>query len=366
MIITVNATAVKFGGALSVLQHFIDYINFYDKDNKYIIFCGAGLKIKAENIIQVNIITNGWSERIMWDNWGFNKYLIKNRIVPSKIISFQNTGARTVFNVPQILYYHQPLPLYSKRWSIFKKRERLLFAYKHLYPVFVKWSLKYVDKVFIQQHFLKQRFATKYRYSLDKIIVESIDIPLIHATSNNVNKSSDELFHIIFPASSLVYKNHIEIVQAIFKIKAKNIEQFKRIKVHFIGVTKDKMLPFVQEVINNNIDSSFIFEGTVPYEHMQEKYQHSDMLVFPSYIETLGLPLIEAAMNGLPILAADEDYAKEALNGYSNVTYLPVKNPDKWADAILQQMQHPTKGKDFLQMNPTRPAWEYFFEEIKK
>jgi len=39
--------------------------------------------------------------------------------------------------------------------------------------------------------------------------------------------------------------------------------------------------------------------------------------LFPSYIETFGLPLIEAAAFGLPIGVANEAYAHEVLKGYN-------------------------------------------------
>lgn len=50
---------------------------------------------------------------------------------------------------------------------------------------------------------------------------------------------------------------------------------------------------------------------------MAEEYCKS-ALIFPSYIETVGLPLVEAMSVGAVILAADCEYAHEVLDGYEN------------------------------------------------
>jgi glycosyltransferase involved in cell wall biosynthesis len=44
-------------------------------------------------------------------------------------------------------------------------------------------------------------------------------------------------------------------------------------------------------------------------------------VIFPSEIETFGLPLIEARSTNTPVLAIDLPYAREVLNGYANVKY---------------------------------------------
>ena len=61
--------------------------------------------------------------------------------------------------------------------------------------------------------------------------------------------------------------------------------------------------------------------GKISYEKVLEYYKNSDLLIFPSYIETLGLPLIEAKKFNLNILAVDLPYSREAIGSYKNVKY---------------------------------------------
>jgi glycosyltransferase involved in cell wall biosynthesis len=364
-LIAVNATATKSGGALIILQQFVDNILKYDTESTYFIFSDAEIIFseQQQNINQIKYGTNSYWKRIQWDFGGLNKYLIQNKIKPDIIISFQNTGVRINFESRQILYYHHPVALFPNKWSIFKKKERTLYMYKTIYPKIVKILLKYVDVVFVQLYFIKEAFVNLYSFDSNKIFVEYPYVPTMDRKSIPL-KLEDEYFHIIFPANSMIYKNHIEIVNALSHLSSDNQEFSQKIRVHFTGFKSNPCL--YNEIRKKNLEKNFIFEGVVSRERVISLMSGCDLLVFPSYIETFGLPLIEAAMFGLPILTVNLDYAKEVLQNYSNVKYLPINNPKAWADAIIYQMENKTKGKDFFQWKLDTQPWQLFFEEITK
>jgi len=45
--------------------------------------------------------------------------------------------------------------------------------------------------------------------------------------------------------------------------------------------------------------------GEVPYAEIQRYYEHAELFVFPSYIETFGHPLLEAMASGIPMVATE-------------------------------------------------------------
>jgi glycosyltransferase involved in cell wall biosynthesis len=47
---------------------------------------------------------------------------------------------------------------------------------------------------------------------------------------------------------------------------------------------------------------------------MPDLYAAAKALIYPSLYESFGLPLLEAAMAGLPIIAADIDYVRDVIN----------------------------------------------------
>jgi len=79
------------------------------------------------------------------------------------------------------------------------------------------------------------------------------------------------------------------------------------------------------------VKSNVILTGYIDKVSIAEKYAETDLLMFPSLIETMGLPLVEAAALGLPILSLKEKYSEEALLGYDNVEFLGTQDPSLWA-----------------------------------
>jgi glycosyltransferase involved in cell wall biosynthesis len=53
------------------------------------------------------------------------------------------------------------------------------------------------------------------------------------------------------------------------------------------------------------LDPAQILVGEMPFEKLRSVYRDASLLVFPSKLETFGLPLIEAMASGVPVLAAD-------------------------------------------------------------
>jgi len=88
----INATATKYGGALTILKGFLSEINKFDRKSLYYVFCGIDLdEFVSDNIEIVKVKTNGFGiggiKRIFWDVLGLFLYCKKNQINPNLIIS---------------------------------------------------------------------------------------------------------------------------------------------------------------------------------------------------------------------------------------------------------------------------------------
>ena len=88
-------------------------------------------------------------------------------------------------------------------------------------------------------------------------------------------------------------------------------------------------------------------------------------LIFPSYIETFGYPLIEAAQMGAIVLAADCDYAHEVLSGYENVYYFNPFEPKELAILIEKVISGEIERFDtFKKVEESNNTWEDVVNEI--
>ena len=82
-----------------------------------------------------------------------------------------------------------------------------------------------------------------------------------------------------------------------------------------------------------NIDQNIVWHGECSNAEMINLYLNSDAILFPSLVESFGLPLIEASSLGKKIFAIDKPYSKNVLKGYKGVSFL--KNDTKmWYESL--------------------------------
>ncbi len=345
--IIVNATALRYSGALSILKQFLHTIP--EDKYHYIVFVYSGitLNFNQNNVTLIPTDVISFTKRFCWDAFGLKRWLRKHNIVPVASISLQNTNFRTGFNIPNYIYYHQPVLFFDHTWSLLKKNEKLLWFYKNIYPFFVKLFINKKTIVFVQLNFIKESFAEKFKFPKNRIFVvyPKLDTPTqIHKNEIAMDKNTVNLF---FPAQPLFYKNHNTLFAA--------LEYLNKSFALFLTQVTNKDFPNTPNSINVNM------LGRVSDVALSNLYWNSDALVFPSYIETFGLPLTEAASIGLPIIASDLPYAREVLSDYDGVTFVKYNDAEGWANAISEIK----KGKRYQPIDvSTRPSWKYFFETI--
>lgn len=337
----VNATALDRSGALGILCQFVENI---PEDNwQWLIFVSDKISLCAlQPNVRIEPITGVKSmcKRLWWDAFGLNIWLKKNFIEPIACISLQNTGIRvSKKNIPHFIYYHQSIPFFKYSWNIMKVEHHTFWFYKYIYPIFVRLFLRKNTRIFVQLDFIKKGFVRKYHHSADNIEVFSPSV-IIPLKNERIDLPQDNL-NLFFPATPHFYKNHRIIIKAVN------------------GVSQ--LVKLYLTIEPSNYGKNVECLGIIPYDKVCAMYNSCDALLFPSYIETYGLPLLEAAMVGLPILAADLPYAREVLSGYAGVKFVKYDDVDAWVKAI----DCLGKGDRFKPIDiSSRPSWKELFDSI--
>ncbi|OPZ88840.1 MAG: D-inositol-3-phosphate glycosyltransferase [Firmicutes bacterium ADurb.Bin419] len=120
-----------------------------------------------------------------------------------------------------------------------------------------------------------------------------------------------------YPASGTTYKNHKLIVETLLKFHEKKIDNF--VVVFTLKGNENKHIKRLYNIVRkHNLPVTFI--GQITMEEVFNYYSKS-ILIFPSYIETFGLPMFEAKMHGSPVLASDCSFSHEILDDYNKVMY---------------------------------------------
>lgn len=354
--IIVNATALRTSGALTILYQFIDNIPSNSK-HKYLIFINRNVKTNDlnPNIQFVTTDITSFKDRFLWDAFFLKRWLKKNGIIPVSTLSLQNTNFNVGYTCPNFIYYHQSLPFFKNKWNFLKKKERVLWFYKVIYPFFVKLFIKKNTEVFVQLNFIKEGFIKRFKFSQSKIhvVFPNVEIPNDNRTRFLLDIDPSRI-NCFYPSTCFFYKNHQLILNAL-----KNIDKSITKKITLYLTLDRQELEFLSDFTNVEI----VFLGKISYLEVLWIYQNVDLLLFPSYIETLGLPLLEAAYFGLPIFASDLPFAKEVLDGYDGVTFLDYTDSQLWGKKIVEfSNSKKIKYKSFNKEEIN--SWTYLIKKI--
>lgn len=311
MNILVYDIAASEGGALSVLHEFYSKC-VEDKSNFFVFILSTPVFPSTDNIKVLNFkwIKKSWLHRLFFDYFKANLLVSKYKI--DKIISLQNIIVPNV-NCTQTVLVHNCFPFVKYKFSPIN--ETSLWLYKHIISYFIKKSIKHADRVIVQTKWMKNACIEKCHVNSNKVIIEkaSVDLKLIRS----FNKKSLKLKQFFFPATPLSYKNHWVIVKACKLLESQGISNYS-IGFTFLGNENSYANSILEYCKKNNLPIEF--KGSVKREELFEYYSKS-VLIFPSLVETVGLPLLEAKESGCPIIVADTEFAREVLSGYSSVIF---------------------------------------------
>lgn len=365
-IIVVNSTAAVNGGALTILNEFCSaIINLkIEPVYEFIFFTSIDLDIlKSSNIRVINIGENKSFKRILWDYYNFKKFLKRHNIHPNLIMSFQNTGVVYDKNCPQLIYYHNSICLTPHKWNPLKKSERVLWFYTKIYPAFVKALINSNSRFIVQANWIKDAFSKKFNVLPEKI---KVVLPSVKQISVTTSHEIDKKIIFFFPATAFVYKNHRLLLNMMSSLKQIDPILFKEIKL-ILTLTKHDIYFLGLKDEYENLQENILLTGYINKEDIIKIYSITNILLFPSKIETFGLPLVEAASLNKFILCSDAMYAHETLLGYNNVIFLDNMNSMLWAKHCYNFITKDEGDNPISTFRlERRDTWQEVFRLIKK
>jgi len=358
--IVVSATATRSSGTLTIYNQFLNHLPKHLEGKNYTIFVHPSMpQPKLDGVQYVAVHTEGQIQRIMFDWSGCKRELGRLSVRPDAVVSLQNTGVRCLRDYPQLVYYHLPFPFYDYKYDLTKKRELILELYKRIYPFFVTSSITPTTHMVAQIPLIAEGIKKKFRVTTSHVHTLFPDIDAI--VSESVGKYelwSDELSHIVFPATAFRYKGHATIVEALSILKKRGIDN---VKVHFT-ITEGDYPELAQLVSDKDVMEQVEFMGVVSHDTLLRMLKSSIGLLFPSVIETLGLPLIEAASLGLPVMVADVRYAHEVIGDYEGTRFISPYNFHEWAEAIQWMINNKPAYREYKKAEGS--SWDEFFRLI--
>ena len=136
--------------------------------------------------------------------------------------------------------------------------------------------------------------------------VPQFDIDLFKNSSITAAKRTD----FLYVSSGEAHKNHANLLEA-WRLLAE-----AGLKPSLTLTVSPDAYPFLAIEIGRYVRQyglNIKNDGHVPKDHIHSLYLASSALIFPSSLESFGLPLIEASQLGLPVIAPELDYVRDVV-----------------------------------------------------
>lgn len=306
------------GGALTILKHYYRLAT-EDKSNEWVFVVSDPMLIEHKNVKvhRYPWTKKSWFHRLYFDFFIAHRLIRKFHI--NEVISLQNVVLPFI-KVKQTLYLHQALPFAEKKFKI--TEDYKFWIYQNIISCLIFTSIRNADKVIVQTKWMKKACLEEVNIDPTKIEVVA---PIVSFAVDKYYEKEEGFRVFFYPSVSSNYKNHILILQAVKELVKNGYYNFKVIfTIH--GKENQLAKELMQFVINNNLPVELI--GQICQEKVYDYYCKS-VLIFPSYIETFGLPLLEAKMHNTPIIASNCAFSHEILDDYDKVDFFDPFNKEE-------------------------------------
>lgn len=360
--LVISAVNIVSGGAFSILNDFLNQIknNKYAENYKITALVNTHDRLPvAENIIykDYKLPKKNWLFRLFYEYIYF--FFLSLKLKPEIWISLHDM---TPFVRSKYLYtyMHNSSPFFQRRGELKLSFKFKLFVrfYKYLYKINVKRN----TAVIVQQDWFRGKISQLCKLPFDRIIVSYPEFDCLPV------KSDFEKGRFFFPSYPREFKN-FEVVCEAAELLEKD-ESFKQNCEIYLTIGRTEN-PYAENIYKKYKDNQYLhFTGLLGKKEMQTNYDKCECLIFPSTLETWGLPISEFKPSGKKMILADLPYAHETANNAVEAAFFEPYNSVQLADLIKDVCRdvtnkfEPVKIKDIN--NPFCRNWQELLVYILK
>lgn len=137
-------------------------------------------------------------------------------------------------------------------------------------------------------------------------------------------------------------KNLLNIVRAMIAMPER-----ERLPLVIIGNGKAYKKKIIEEAERNNVGHLLIWKGSPAFEDFPAIYKDARMMIYPSFHEGFGLPVIEAMHTGIPVITSNQSSLQEA--GGDAAFLINPADPLSIRDAMIKLQSDEELRKDLVE-----------------
>ena len=303
MKVAINALSAKTGGGLIYLNRLIFYLHQIDKKNDYYIFV---TRLNKKKIIDFNdqrfhvieVRASTLIQRLLYEQFIIPLVMCKHKIgvlySPAEFVTFF-APCKIILGIQNPNVYYK-----TKIRHSFKEKLRL-----GILKILAKISsIKAKRIIFVSQ--TAQKDVTKIlKIKLNKTtyIYHGIEINKFNRPSARLLKNlTSGQKYILYVSDLARHKNCESLIKAYARLAENLIQEYRLV---IVGKESQPYYNELKGLVGAlNIEERVVFTGGVAHEELPAAYQKASLFVFPSMLETFGIPLIEAMAVGCPVTAS--------------------------------------------------------------
>ena len=188
-------------------------------------------------------------------------------------------------------------------------------------------ALRSLDKITVQSFTMRQGLMERYGIAEDKIVVIPSAIrgfPQLLKEPKAQDVSGPTLCYV---ASGSPHKNHELLADVLHGLMGSYPELRLR-----LTVSQSSVSGLVKRARDLKVLENIDFMGSMPFDEVLKMMKASTIALMPSKLESFGFPYYEAMALGLPLVAADKPFAREACG--DGAMYADANDPAPWIGAI--------------------------------
>ncbi len=240
----------------------------------------------------------------------------------------------------QLVLVHQPHLQYPRvnRWVGTTATFRVMRA-------LTNFNTPYADCVVAQTEAMASGLRASYSDWSDRDCIKVIGQPppswfTLSRSASSLQQDSRGL-RLFYPAAEYPHKNHM-VLEGLQSLEVSELI--------------DRLVITIPAKANSSETKWFSCVGRLSHAGCLSEYEKADALIFPSVLESYGLPLVEAMVMGMPVVAADLPYAR-VLCGDEGI-YFDPESPESLLNACKELKKRLLDG--------WRPDWSASLKSMPK
>lgn len=362
--IVISAVNIRKGGTLTILRDCLSYLSSLPAEEYRVV----ALVHKRDLVSYPNIeyieypkTIKSWGRRL-WCEY-VTMHRVSRNLAPVDLwLSLHDTTPRVMAR-RQAVYCQTSFPFLKLKWK------DVVYDYKIvLFALFTRFAYKINvhrnANLVVQTKWLRLGLSRMLSLAEEKIVVfpPKESQPAVQDLSE-----LNEKYMFLYPATPDAHKN-FEILCEATRVLEKRVGTKHFCVVITIDGTENKYAQSLKREYGD-VDSLKMV-GFLSKAQLDEYYAKANCLVFPSRVETWGLPISEYGNYNKPMLLSDLPYAHETAEGCHHVGFFDPSD----VESLVHQMESLINGDDGnLRTIPQRDAkaphvetWKGLFELLLK